>query len=264
MELDSGVGRILDRLRDLEIANNTFVFFLSDNGAATYAKSNGGSVGPFLCGKETTYEGGMREPSIAWWPGKIKPGIVSHQLGSIMDLFTTAVELAGLNIPQDRVIDGKSLLPALLKQQVDPEKAIFYYRGNEMMAVRQGLYKAHYWTWTNFYSEFKHGTDFCPGQNVSGVMTHQQTNRTDSPLLFNLGLDPGEKYPVSNSSRIFKVVIPSLQSVVDNHKKGLKPGVPQLNYCDTAVMNWAPPGCEKINKCLPIPESKPYKCGWGH
>ncbi|XP_020617338.1 N-acetylgalactosamine-6-sulfatase-like [Orbicella faveolata] len=75
-ELDDSVGRILQKLINLGISNNTFVFFSSDNGGALYAKTKGGSNGPFLCGKETTFEGGMREPSIAWWPGKIKPGQV--------------------------------------------------------------------------------------------------------------------------------------------------------------------------------------------
>ena len=96
-ELDYGVGEILQLLKTLEIANHTLVIFSSDNGAATYAKENGerkmdgllenvwpmmlcclagGSNGVFLCGKETTFEGGMREPTIAWWPGTIQPGQV--------------------------------------------------------------------------------------------------------------------------------------------------------------------------------------------
>ena len=70
-----------------------------------------------------------------------------------MDLFTTALELAGIEPPTDRIIDGKSLLPALLNNQIDSNKTIYYYRGNEMMAVRHGLYKAHYWTWTNSLEE---------------------------------------------------------------------------------------------------------------
>lgn len=265
MELDSGVGRILALLKDLKIDNNTLVFFMSDNGAATYEKENGGSTGPFLCGKQTTFEGGMREPTIAWWPGKIQPGLILHQLGSIMDLFTTAIKLAGLEVPQDRIIDGTNLLPALLKQEINTSKSIFYYRGNELMAVRQGLYKAHLWTWTNSIEEFIHdNVNFCPGENVTGVMSHQQVNHTDSPLLFNLGLDPGEKYPISNTSAVYKAVMPGLQAVVQEHKKLLVPGTPQLNLCDRAVEHWAPPGCEKLHKCLPVPKSKPVKCVWPH
>ena len=77
-ELDYGVGVILDALRAHGLDSSTLVVFSSDNGAATYAKENGGDNGPFLCGKQTTFEGGMREPTLAWWPGVIKAGQVSN------------------------------------------------------------------------------------------------------------------------------------------------------------------------------------------
>jgi N-acetylgalactosamine-6-sulfatase len=99
MELDYGVGQILNKLKELGIENNTFAFFSSDNGAATYAFTegnagkfsfdivnnycygiSGGSNGPFLCGKQTTFDGGMREPALAWWPGQIKAGSVSKSI----------------------------------------------------------------------------------------------------------------------------------------------------------------------------------------
>uniref|UniRef100_A0A673V3C3 Galactosamine (N-acetyl)-6-sulfatase n=1 Tax=Suricata suricatta TaxID=37032 RepID=A0A673V3C3_SURSU len=74
-EIDDSVGKILQLLRDLRIAEATFVFFTSDNGAALIsAPQQGGSNGPFLCGKQTTFEGGMREPAIAWWPGRVPAG----------------------------------------------------------------------------------------------------------------------------------------------------------------------------------------------
>ena len=69
---------ILDALRAHGLDSSTLVVFSSDNGAATYAKENGGVNGPFLCGKQTTFEGGMREPTLAWWPGVIKAGQVSN------------------------------------------------------------------------------------------------------------------------------------------------------------------------------------------
>ncbi|NWW13013.1 GALNS sulfatase, partial [Oreocharis arfaki] len=77
-EIDDSVGKILHHLQQLGISENTFVFFTSDNGAALIsAPKQGGSNGPFLCGKQTTFEGGMREPAIAWWPGHIPAGGVS-------------------------------------------------------------------------------------------------------------------------------------------------------------------------------------------
>ncbi|NXY16405.1 GALNS sulfatase, partial [Atrichornis clamosus] len=263
-EIDDSIGKILRHLQQLGISENTFVFFTSDNGAALIsAPRQGGSNGPFLCGKQTTFEGGMREPAIAWWPGHIPAGGVSHQLGSVMDLFSTSLSLAGLQPPRDRQIDGIDLLPVILQGQLI-DRPIFYYRGNEMMAVRVGLYKAHYWTWSNSWEELGKGIDFCPGQSVSGVTTHTQEEHTHLPLLFHLGRDPGEKYPLSFASEEYQRAVERISRVVQQHKDTLVPGQPQLNVCDKAVMNWSPPGCEKLGKCLKAPESDPKKCSWPH
>ncbi|XP_076469787.1 N-acetylgalactosamine-6-sulfatase-like [Babylonia areolata] len=262
-ELDYGVGQILSSLTKLGISNNTLVVFSSDNGAATYAKEKGGSNGPFLCGKQTTFEGGFRQPTIAYWPGRIPAGTVSHQVGSLMDLYTTLTVLAGGSIPTDRVVDGIDLSHTLFKQAT-VDRPLFYYRGNTMMAVRWQLYKAHFWTWTNSMEEFKQGVNFCPGQEVEGVTTHEQMNHTAQPLLFQLARDPGEKYIIKPSSAEYKRVMPEIFRLVDEHKTKLVPGDPQLNMCDQSVMNWAPPGCDKISRCLPAPPSKPHKCYWPH
>ncbi|KAM4894188.1 N-acetylgalactosamine-6-sulfatase [Sylvia borin] len=263
-EIDDSVGKILKHLQQLGISENTFVFFTSDNGAALIsAPKQGGSNGPFLCGKQTTFEGGMREPAIAWWPGHIPAGGVSHQLGNVMDLFSTSLSLAGLQPPSDRQIDGIDLLPVILQGKLI-DRPIFYYRGNELMAVRAGLYKAHYWTWSNSWEEHSKGIDFCPGQNVAGVTTHTQEEHTYLPLLFHLGRDPGEKYPLSFASEEYQQAVEHITGLVQQHKDTLVPGQPQLNVCDQAVMNWSPPGCEKLGKCLKAPESDPKKCSWPH
>ncbi|XP_023101478.1 N-acetylgalactosamine-6-sulfatase [Felis catus] len=263
-EIDDSVGKILGLLQTLRIAENTFVFFTSDNGAALIsAPKQGGSNGPFLCGKQTTFEGGVREPAIAWWPGRIPAGQVSHQLGSVMDLFTTGLSLAGLAPPSDRAIDGLDLLPAVLQGRLT-DRPIFYYRGDTLMAVTLGQYKAHFWTWTNSWEEFRQGVDFCPGQNVSGVTTHTQEEHTKLPLIFHLGRDPGERYPLSFASTEYLDALRGITPVVQQHQKALVPGQPQLNVCNQAVMNWAPPGCEKLGKCLTPPESIPEKCFWPH
>ncbi|KAG5849327.1 hypothetical protein ANANG_G00109040 [Anguilla anguilla] len=264
MELDDSVGVILEELKRLGIAKETFVFFTSDNGAAVMSGPNqSGSNGPFLCGKETTFEGGMREPAIAWWPGRIPAGKVSHQLGSVMDLFTTSLALAGLAAPDDRFIDGLDLTPVLLNNSLI-NRPIFYYRGNEMMAVRVGQYKAHYWTWSNSWEEFNQGINFCPGQEVADVTTHEQKEHTMQPIIFHLGRDPGEKYPISVLSAEYQAVLRQISPVVKQHRSGLVPGVPQLNMCDLAVMNWAPAGCERLGQCHKAPKSQPWKCDWPH
>lgn len=271
MELDDSVGQILAWLWTLGIDHNTFVFFTSDNGAAVMSgPQESGSNGPFLCGKETTFEGGMREPAIAWWPGHIATGTVSPQVASVMDLFSTSLAVAGLAPPDDRTLDGLDLTPVLLPRPHTPlshtlaDRPFFYYRGNEMMAVRLGLYKAHYWTWSNSWEEFHTGIDFCPGQEVPGVTTHVQKEHTMQPIIFHLGRDPGEKCPISVLSREYRDVLSRISPLVEEHQRTLVPGAPQLNMCDLAVMNWAPAGCEKLGKCLKAPKSQPWKCDWPH
>ena len=262
MELDYSIGKILQSLKDNGVDKDTLVFFTSDNGAATYAKTSGGSNGPFLCGKETTFEGGLREPTIAWWPGNIQPGKVSNQVGTLMDFYTTFIDLAGGTIPTDRIIDGIGLKGNLLNN-IDIDRPVYYYRGNELMAIKLGYYKAHLWTWTNSIQEFNAGVNFCPGQEIDNVTTHDQMNHTSQPLLFHIGRDPGEKYVISPQSVEYKEVMPWIQLKVNDHKTNLVPGEPQLNMCDRFVMNWSPPGCEKF-KCLKAPAPSPYMCSWTH
>ncbi|XP_013420454.1 N-acetylgalactosamine-6-sulfatase-like [Lingula anatina] len=262
-EIDSAVGQILDALKTHKVDDNTLVVFSSDNGGAMVSKDKGGSNGPFLCGKQTTFEGGMREPTIAWWPKHIKPRQVSYQLGSLMDMFPTLLSLANITLPRDRVIDGIDLSDTLLNGK-NIDRPIFYYRGNEMMAVRLGMYKAHYWTWTNGLQELRQGIDFCRGENVINVTTHDQRNHTSQPLLFHVGRDLGERYPISPNSIEYHSAMKKISKVVRDHKTNLHPGQPQLNWCDTGVMNWKPIGCEKLGRCLPAPSSNPYKCVWMH
>ncbi|RUS86588.1 hypothetical protein EGW08_005669 [Elysia chlorotica] len=257
IELDYGVGQILSTLKRLGIAEQTLVFFSSDNGAATYAKLEGGSNGPFLCGKETTFEGGMREPTIAWWPGNIPPGKVRFtDLGWEYFVMVLHHFMEHPNHEKRYCINFNAC--------VFVHRPIFYYRGDLLMAVRVGNYKAHLWTWANSLEEFQKGTDFCPGQNVQNMTVRQQEDHSQQPLLFNLAKDYGEKYQIKPNSAEYKSVIPKITAAVKEHLDHLKKGEPQLNYCDDAVMNWAPPGCKEIGQCLPIPPSNKQLCYWPH
>ncbi|XP_026690057.2 N-acetylgalactosamine-6-sulfatase [Ciona intestinalis] len=264
MELDYGVGAIIQKLKQLGLDKNTLVLFSSDNGAAMIGSAfENGSNGPFLCGKQTTFEGGIREPTIAWGPGFVQQGQVSHQVGSLMDWFATALDLASISVPKDRIIDGVSLLP-VLNGAAEFDRPIFHYRGNALFAVRYGLHKAHYWTWTNSWEEYNSGITFCRGEYLANVTTHEQVNRTLDPVVFQLGRDPGEKHPMKSTSNEYKDAVMTINSIVENHIETLKPGQPQFDWCDDSVMNWAPAGCEKLNKCLPIPKSNLQKCVWPH
>lgn len=95
-ELAWGAGEVLQKLKSLGIENDTLVIFTSDHGPYRAGCTNGGSPGQFWGGKGDTYEGAVRVPGIAWWPGTIKPKTTTHATVNLMDIFPTALELAGL------------------------------------------------------------------------------------------------------------------------------------------------------------------------
>ncbi len=152
-ELDWSVGQVVATLRELGLDRNTFVFFTSDNGAALrkpnakadeeklfHPDGTYGSNTPLRGGKQDTFEGGVRVPGIAWWPGVIKPGQVTHNPAIVLDLFPTALELAGASLPKDRVIDGRTLAP-LLRGTGQREGTDFYFGSTMFTACRSGRWK---------------------------------------------------------------------------------------------------------------------------
>jgi arylsulfatase A-like enzyme len=136
-EIDWSVGQILDTLKAQGIDEKTLVIFTSDNGPAI------GSAGPLKGRKGSTNEGGMREPTVIRWPGKIPAGKPNDELMTAMDLLPTFAKLAGAEIPSDRVIDGKDIWPTLAGKAGTPHEAFFYHGGNNLRAVRSGKWKLH-------------------------------------------------------------------------------------------------------------------------
>lgn len=204
-EIDHGVGQIMAALEEEGIAENTIVVFTSDNGPWLPFKTHGGSAGLLRAGKGTTWEGGMREPGIFWGPGNIKPGVVSG-LGSSMDLFATFSSMAGVPMPDDRVMDGMDLSATLLEGAESPRQSILYYRGPELYAARLGDFKAHYIT-QGEYGQF------------GGREEHE------TPLLYNLSHDPSEQY---NIAAEHPDVLRDIEAMVAEHRANLRIGEDQL------------------------------------
>jgi arylsulfatase A len=121
-ELDWSVGEVLAAVKQEGLDDNTLIFFSSDNGPWLIQRENGGSAGLLRDGKTTTWEGGMREPFIARWPGKIKPGVVTNAFASLMDVFPTCLQVAGVKMPQNRVYDGADLGPVLFQTNPDARR----------------------------------------------------------------------------------------------------------------------------------------------
>jgi len=121
-EMDKGIGQILDAVQHAGIAENTFIFFFSDNGAI----GSGGSNKPFRGGKFSHYEGGHRVPAIAWWPGKIAAGTTTDATTMAMDLFPTIMEFASIAVPRERKLDGASMADLILNQEEFPGRQLFW------------------------------------------------------------------------------------------------------------------------------------------
>ncbi|MEY2430204.1 MAG: arylsulfatase [Verrucomicrobiota bacterium] len=207
-ELDWSAGQVLDTLRKEKLAERTLVFFTSDNGPWLNKQLAGGSAGPLYEGKGSTWEGGMREPGIAWWPGRIKAGVVTHELACSMDFFNTFLKLAGAPIPTDRTIDGVDMSSILFGAGPGRRDTMIYYRGDELFAIRKGPFKAHFQT--------------APGYAMPGVpLTFE---KHDPPLLFDVRQDPGEKI---NVAKDHPDVIADIQRELEKHRAGVVPGKAQ-------------------------------------
>ena len=144
-EIDWCTGRILDALGDLGLDQRTLVIYTSDNGPWLGFDDQSGSAAPLRGGKLTTWEGGVRVPCVMRWPGRIPPGTVCSELATVMDIMPTVAYLAGMSLPQDRIIDGKNLWP-LMRGDEDvqsPHAAYYYYAGTWLQAVRAGRWKLH-------------------------------------------------------------------------------------------------------------------------
>jgi arylsulfatase A-like enzyme len=146
MEIDWSVGEILDALARLKLEDRTLVIFTSDNGPWLSYGDHAGSAGPLREGKATAFEGGVRVPCLARWPGKVPAGAVCREPAITMDLYTTIASVAGAPLPVDRVIDGKDIRPLLFGEASarSPHEALYFYWGRELHAVRSGKWKLHF------------------------------------------------------------------------------------------------------------------------
>ncbi|MBM3786891.1 MAG: sulfatase [Acidobacteria bacterium] len=208
-ELDWSAGEIFRVLKETGQDNNTLVLFTSDNGPARMESSQreatGGSAGPFRDFKGTTWEGGVREPFLARWPGRIPAGRVSHAFAEAFDVFPTLLAAAGGALPKDREYDGADLSGVLFRNQPGREPLHFYYQADEIRGVRQGAWKLHLAVSHTF--------------GVDGVSVIERP-----PLLYNLEHDPSERF---NLAARHPERVGELQKLVEDHRSAVKAGTNQ-------------------------------------
>lgn len=174
-EIDWSVGEVLNALEEKNVLDNTLVVFSSDNGPWLVMEDHGGSAGILREGKQYTFEGGQRVPTLAMWPEKVQPGSVYEDMGTMMDWFPTIAEIVGDTLPTNQTIDGVSIFNVLKGDGVRPEKGFLYFDLAELQCYRKGDWKV---------KKYFEGYDGSPWKK--GVASHP-------PLLINLKDDPGEQ-----------------------------------------------------------------------
>ncbi len=203
-ELDWSTGEILRRLQELGIDEKTLVMFSSDNGPWLAKNSDGGSPGLLREGKGSTWEGGVRVPFIARWPGKVPARVDTQAFATLMDVLPTCARLAGLELPGDRIYDGSHISDVLFDNAAGREPLVFLWVGRQLRAMRKGPWKLHVIT-----NEPANGT--------------RETVRHNPPLLYQLLEDPSEKYDVAEAH---PDIVRELLGLMDEHRRAIGRSAP--------------------------------------
>ncbi len=180
------------------IDKNTLVVFTSDNGPWKLFGNQGGSSGLLYGAKGTSYEGGVREPAIFWWPGTIMPEVVS-KMGSTLDILPTFASLAGAILPNDRIYDGFDLTSVFKGESISPRNEMIYYHNTKIFAARKGDYKLYYYS-----------------NNPLGYP--EKLEKLEKYQLFNLAHDPSEKDDIMDQ---FPEIVQEIEELVIRHKAGV-------------------------------------------
>jgi len=224
-ELDFSVGRIMDALEENGLTENTLLVFTSDNGPWIFMGEDGGSAGGLRNGKGTTFDGGMKVPAVAMFPGIIPPGTVHETPVSLIDWMPTLVELAGAPLPGDRAIDGSTLLPALRAEDggTSADRPLAFYSHGNLEAIRVGDWKLKrpYSGEGNPVPAFLR--PFLKGE--AGLAPH-------GTLLFNLSEDPGEE---RNLASRYPEKVAELEATIASFQNNLGETPPSITEINTAI-----------------------------
>lgn len=210
MELDWSVGQILQALKDAGIDDDTLVIFTSDNGPWLSYGNHSGTAGLLREGKGTTWEGGVREPFIARWPGHIPPGKTQDEPAMTIDILPTLSRLTGAKLPAGK-IDGKDISPLLLAKDgaKSPQEAYYFYWNNELHAVRSGPWKLYFPHTYRTLEGSQPGNDGKPGPYKEAKVGLE---------LYNLDSDLSEKADVAARN---PAVVERLERLADQMRADL-------------------------------------------
>lgn len=239
-EVDWSVGQILDSLNEEGLSENTLVVFTSDNGPWASKGRDGGVAGPLRGSKGCTLEGGVREPTIAWWPGRVKAGSSSDQIAGTTDVLPTFVNLAGGAIDPDRRIDGVDLSSLLLGTSQHSGRDVWhYFRGMNLEAVRFENWKLA----------------IAPQSIGMGFRESPADLQKKEPRLYNLAEDIGETTDIANQHpdvvRRLLEEVSKMRDDIGSGKPG--PGVRPAGSVASPVTLYATLAKQKKSNVKPIP-----------
>ena len=217
-ELDWSVGEIIKKLEELRIDENTIIIFSSDNGPWIAQGPLGGVATPFFQGKASNWEGGFKVPAIIRWKDHIPEEQESHELAAMTDWFPTLVKLSGGEIPNDRIIDGKSLLPVLFNKGKRENQDFAYIEYGNLTGFRSGDWKIL------LPEEFRKGNFW-----VEDVPAHDT-------VLFNLKNDIAERTDVKNK---YPEIFNQLKNKLNSFKETLRDCPPSLFLMEWQTDNTA-------------------------
>nr|KAF6394759.1 steroid sulfatase [Rousettus aegyptiacus] len=250
-EMDWSVGQIMRVLQDVGVANNTLVYFTSDQGAhveevSATGEIHGGSNGIYKGGKGNSWEGGIRVPGLLRWPGVIPAGLQIGEPTSNMDVFPTVVKLAGSPLPDDRIIDGRDLMPLLRGTSPRSEhEFLFHYCNFYLSAVRWAPRNS-----TSVWKAFFFTPKFSP-PGANGCFPTQVclcygrfVTRHDPPLLFDLSKDPRERTPVTPTSEPrFQEIVATMERAAERHVQTVRDVPDQFSLGNILWKPWLQTCC---------------------
>lgn len=238
-ELDWSVGRILDSVKNNGLEDNTLVYFTSDNGGHLEIGTDGGYNGHLKGGKtHGAPDGGIRLPGIVKWPGVLPPNTVTDEPTHHMDMYQTISAAVGVNVPEDRQIDGRDILPLLKREtNVSPHEFMFHYCGNKLQAAR---YRPRQGPTT--WKLVTHTPAYIPGRNVCRfVCSCNSAVPLSTPELYDMTSDPGETTPIDSNSQQYKDITTIILEGIKNHIKSIVPLESQFTWLKLGPMlRWQP------------------------
>ncbi|MFC5051447.1 sulfatase [Rubritalea spongiae] len=210
-EIDFHVGRLLEKLKEKGLDDNTYVIFTSDNGPWWVKKEDGGSAAPLRGAKCSAYEGGSRVPFVIRAPGKVPAGKVSEQVTATIDILPTFARLAGGEVPTDRVIDGIDVSELWHGEDSELDRTFYYYSHTRLRGVRKGK-------WKLLVPHIEEDKKIASLKNWPKMVPPADRGWQTEVELYNIEKDISEEHNIANEN---PEIVVELQKLVEQARKDI-------------------------------------------